>query len=219
MENEQYKLPSVRIAFKIVDVLQTYTTITGILRKFGIIKPKHKWANTAINYTWMLAFVVLFPFIKESWVLVTLASIRLYETLIINTWMFIFRQSAKKPNNTTTDLENNIRLFILLLVQFMTTVILYAYLYRYTYITFPGSFVLEKAIIPSFPSGVAWIYHSLGIMTNQAYGFIQPSADISRVLTMSQVVYGLFYILLFISNILSSFNFRWVKSEPDDETR
>ena len=213
MEIKDCKLPLVKLLYSIINFLQCYTTSTGYLRKRGIITPKRKWAITLINFIW-LTFALVLSFFQVAnrtlgWFLLACSIFRLWEILIINVWLFVFKQSAMKPNKTANDQENDIRLFILLIIQYASVVFLYSFVYSFMCSIAPNSFFIAEDLASSSPTAITWLYHSLGIISNESYGFIQPITDFARIVTISEIVFGLIFVLLFISNILSKFRFNW----------
>ena len=210
MKNKSFILPITKNTFRIVDFMQDRLTITGHLRRKELLSERVRTLN---NLVWLFISTVLALSKPYScnvlmFFILTLPIYRLWEIFIINIWMFVFLQSAEKPNRCTS-LEANVRLFILLMVQYATIILMYAFIYKCIFSIFPNSFYTSKELVTPSPSALAWIYHSLGVMTNQSYGIIQPASDLSRSITASQIIFGLSYMLLFISTVLSNFKFYW----------
>ena len=210
MDHNNFILPITKNAFCIMTFLQNRMTITGYFRRKGLLNERVRTLNNLIWLFLSSQFVIVSAFNSKLFMSIILIFpiYRLWEILIINIWMFVFVQGSEKPERCTA-LEANVRLFILLMVQYTTIVLIYSFIYSYIFTMMPDSFNMSRGLVASSPSALAWIYHSLGVMTNQSYGIIQPATDLSRIVTASQVIYGLSYMLLFISIVLGNFRFYW----------
>lgn len=125
-EKNNFKIPIVKIFYSIIDFFQKMTT-TYLIRK--IIKPKNpdlvKKIVTFVNIFWFFLIILEAFFKYTNTFIIILMVFRLWEISVINIWIFIFRQSASKIQNSN-DNENNIRLFILLLFQYFTIILIFA---------------------------------------------------------------------------------------------
>lgn len=207
-EKNNFKIPIVKISYFIIDFFQKITT-TYLIRK--IIKPKNpdlvKKIVTFVNVFWFL-LIILELFFKYTHPLVVILMVfRLWEISIINIWMFIFKQGASKSQNTNDD-ENNIRLFILLLFQYFTIILIFSCIYYILFTIDSNNFIINSS--PNLGGSIiTWIYFSIVTIATTGYGDIFPTTSIAKVSTISEILFGMLFVLLFITNILSKMNFSW----------
>jgi hypothetical protein len=208
-KQESFKIPLVRVSYTIVNFLQ-YITTTYLIKKFvdkGKTKNLFKSIVSGVVLFW-LVFALLVLVFKSTFFIRILFIFRLWEVLIINTWMFLFRQAASKVSNTESS-ENDIRLFILLVFQYITIILFYASFYFSLYTSDISNFSVGSQIAGSV---FTWLYFSVITIATVGYGDITPVSILAKLVTISEILFGMFFILLFITTILSKIKFNWKES-------
>lgn len=56
---------------------------------------------------------------------------------------------------------------------------------------------------------ITWIYFSMVTIATTGYGDIFPITNIARISTIFEILFGMLFVLLFITNIISKMNFNW----------
>lgn len=201
----KFKIPIVNILYIIINFLQLITTTS----LFWLNRKKNpdlfKKFVTFVNLFWF-SFVILVLFFKWTHpIIVFLIIFRLWEIFIINVFMFLFRQGASKSADTD-DYENNLRLFILLVFQYITMILIFAAIYYNIFTYSADSFIIGS----NRPGSIlTWVYFSTVTIATIGYGDISPLSGLAKISTISEILFGMFFILIFVTNILSNIKFCW----------
>jgi hypothetical protein len=208
-KKESFEISLVQVSYAIINFLQ-YITTTSLIKKFidkDNTKDLFKSIVTGVVLSWSV-FALLVLIFKSTLFIRILFILRLWEILIINTWMFLFRQTASKVSNTES-YENDIRLFILLVFQYITIILMYASFYFSVYTCDPSSFSVGSQTTGSV---FTWLYFSIVTIATVGYGDITPVSVLAKLVTISEILFGMFFVLLFVTNILSKIKFNWKDS-------
>ena len=206
-ESSKYENYLVRFLYKIFFYLQNYATITGYIRSiFYFLGKKKKFPNFVAYWIILLliAIVILYLLNVNNVIVLSIFIYRLWEILIVNFWMFLFRQRAQSIS-TSANNENNIRFIFLLIIQYFTLIFCFAGLNRYIYSINYNSF---KVL---YDTSMTWLYHSVVTLTTLGYGDIVPSQNViySQISVICETLFGMLFILLFLSVIIKQMSFRY----------
>ena len=198
----------VKLFYWIVNFLQTIFTASGHFRiwmyGFGL-RSKFKGFVTLWVITTFFILIWLNDIHATSKLTLFLNGFRLWELFIINFWMFLFMQGATSPKVEMKEKESDIRLFLLLVVQYFTVVICFAGIFRYWFLTRQFFFPVQIKTFDFMDS----IYFSLVTITTLGYGEIYPLTTLGKGLVLIELSFGLFFILLFLTTISSKIKFKW----------
>lgn len=207
-EINEYENSFVRFLYIIFNFLQNYLTISSFARSFFYyIGKRENFHNIFIPswiFGWLIGIIVLYFTNLNNIIVVIFYSYRLWEIFIVNIWMFIFRRRSQSIS-VFRKKENNIRFIFLLIIQYFTLIFCFAGLNRYIYFINSNSFNII------YDTSITWLYHSVVTLTTLGYGDIVPSqnAIYSQISVICESLFGMLFILLFLSVIIKQLSFRY----------
>lgn len=149
---------------------------------------------TFANLSWLIFITLELIFKWTHPIVIILMVFRLWEIVVINIWIFVFKQGASKSENTE-DIENNVRLFILLLFQYFTIILMFASIYYILFVTDLNNFTINSGNDYGY-SIITWIYFPIITIATTGYGDIFPVTNIARISTSLEILLGMFFILI-----------------------
>ncbi|MDP4146977.1 MAG: ion channel [Bacillota bacterium] len=207
MQKNEFKIPLIRLLYAVISFFQLLTTT--FLIKY--LSEKYKKSNigmgivTFVNLFWFAFIIITIVFDWGNINIIYLMIFRLWEIFIINIWLFIFRQGASKVEHTEKS-ENNLRLFILLLIQYFTMMLIFSLINKAIFSLNNNSFMVNRL---TTNNAITWIYYSVVTITTVGYGDITPVSNIAKMSSISEILFGMFFVLLFITNIIGELKFIW----------
>ncbi len=204
LSHNEFESSFVKGFYYVINTLQVVMTISGHVRIWMYALGAKTKFKAFVAYRVILIFLLLlflnFQFNNSKFVLF-LNFFFVWEIFIINFWMFLFRQSANPAYNNVK--EDNIRLILLLFIQYGSTIISFAGIFTYL-----STNTVEFSIVGSddiFDS----IYFSFVTITTLGYGDMVPKGTLTKALVLSELSLGLLFTLLFLNMLLSNFQFKW----------
>lgn len=206
-ESKKYENSFVRIIYKIFFNLQNYLTISSFIRSlFYFTGNKKKFPNFVPIwiFLWLIGIIILYFLNVSNAIVLSFFIYRLWEILIVNFWMFLFQQKSQAIS-ASGNKEDNIRFIFLLIIQYFTLIFCFAGLNRYIYSINSNSF---KVL---YDTSTTWLYHSVVTLTTLGYGDIVPNQNTiySQISVMGETLFGMLFILLFLSVIIKQMSFRY----------
>ena len=206
-ESKKYENSFVRIIYKIFFNLQNYLTISSFIRSlFYFTGNKKKFPNFVPIwiFLWLIGIIILYFLNVSNAIVLSFFIYRLWEILIVNFWMFLFQQKSQSIS-ASGNKEDNIRFIFLLIIQYFTLIFCFAGLNRYIYSINSNSF---KVL---YDTSMTWLYHSVVTLTTLGYGDIVPNQNTiySQISVMGETLFGMLFILLFLSVIIKQMSFRY----------
>ena len=206
-ESKKYENSFVRIIYKIFFNLQNYLTISSFIRSlFYFTGNKKKFPNFVPIwiFLWLIGIIILYFLNVSNAIVLSFFIYRLWEILIVNFWMFLFQQKSQAIS-ASGNKEDNIRFIFLLIIQYFTLIFCFAGLNRYIYSINSNSF---KVL---YGTSTTWLYHSVVTLTTLGYGDIVPNQNTiySQISVMGETLFGMLFILLFLSVIIKQMSFRY----------
>lgn len=207
-DKREYESTFVNLVYLIVDFLQEHLTITSYIKKL-IKKGKNDFFGIFLELWAMFWFVLvlILNFFDIKWLMVMIFAYRIWEILLTNFYLFIFKQGATKKVNSNE--ENEIRLLLLLMIQYFSIILCFSGIYKYLEIGFK---IYEGVLI----NGITWIYYSITTITTVGYGDIHPITFYTMLISIIESLSGMFFILLFVNTVLSKFRFIWKEKNKKD---
>lgn len=205
LTENKYSLPLVKLSYYFLNVLQNVTTVTGHTRILLYALKKNQKLKSFVSFWVLGSFVIsIFGniFFASTLQMVAFNYFRVYEIFLINFWMFVFRQGATKATGDIQ--ENDIRLFLLLFVQYFTVIFCFSGLYYSQCTVNPLAFNQPELI-----NYIDFVYFSFVTITTLGYGEIFPCCTTTKLLVCIELLAGMLFILLFITTILSKIKFDW----------
>lgn len=200
----------IKSLYYIFNILQIFTTITGHIRIILYSQDKKASLRSFLNFwvcTTFIFSIIANIYLNETYFTVFFNYYRIYEIVLVNLWLFLFRQGA--TSITRCENEDNIRLLILLIIQYLTIIICFAGLFYYYA---ENHDVLHfSSNIKSCKSFFSYLYFSLVTITTLGFGDITPIKDLGFLLVSVEIVIGMIFNLLFIAIIISKLRFEWRK--------
>ena len=206
-ESKKYENSFIRIIYKIFFILQNYLTISSFIRSLFYFKGnKKKFPNFVPIwiFLWLIGIIILYFLNVSNAIVLSFFIYRLWEILIVNFWMFLFQQKSQSIS-ASGNKEDNIRFIFLLIIQYFTLIFCFAGLNRYIYSINSNSF---KVL---YDTSMTWLYHSVVTLTTLGYGDIVPNQNTiySQISVMGETLFGMLFILLFLSVIIKQMSFRY----------
>lgn len=194
----------VNVLFYILNFIQNLFTLSGHIRIWMYAFKQRPAFITFVSFWVILTFIFSFAlnyFLKNSLLVNIFNFYRIFEIFVINLWMFLFRQGATTTYKSNK--EDDIRLFVQLIVQYLTVILCFSGIYRYQIFHSPCSFnIVSMSYIES-------VYFSIVTITTLGFGDIYPKGMIARAIVSSEVLIGMFFVLLLFTTVLSKISFSW----------
>ena len=206
-EINEYKNSFVRSLYIVFFYLQKYVTFSSYIRSCFYFKKNKKYFHNCFTPLWVCSWligIIILYFLNINKVIIIFVLYRLWEILIVNLWMFLFKQGSQSISSSGNK-EDNIRFIFLLIIQYFTLIFCFAGLNRYIYSINSNSFEVIC------DTSITWLYHSVVTLTTLGYGDIIPNQGIfySQISVICETLFGMLFILLFLSVIIKQMSFRY----------